>query len=58
MRMAGWSSLAMIRTYVGAQTDVLAADEFRRIFADAGDRCRNPGMTAPSSPTRQLGLTA
>lgn len=33
MRLAGWSSLAMIQTYVRAQSDVIASDEFRRLMA-------------------------
>ncbi len=33
MRIAGWSSLAMTRTYVQAQADVIAADEFKRLMA-------------------------
>jgi hypothetical protein len=31
--LAGWSSLAMIRTYVQARADVIAADEFKRLMA-------------------------
>jgi integrase len=33
MRVAGWSSLVMVQTYVRAQSDVLAADEMRRIMS-------------------------
>ncbi len=32
MRVAGWSSLVMVQTYVRAQSDVLAADEMRKIM--------------------------
>ena len=33
MRIAGWSSLIMIRTYIAARADVIASDEMRRLFA-------------------------
>ena len=32
-RIAGWKSLAMVRVYVRARADVLAADEFRRLMS-------------------------
>ena len=32
MRVAGWSSLVMVQTYVRAQSDVLAADEMRKLM--------------------------
>ena len=32
MRIAGWSSLVMVQTYVRAQSDVLAADEMRKLM--------------------------
>lgn len=32
MRLAGWSSLAMIRTYTQASADVIASDEFKRLM--------------------------
>jgi integrase/recombinase XerC len=32
MRIAGWSSLEMVRTYVRARADVIAADEFKRVM--------------------------
>ena len=33
MRIAGWSSLQMIQTYVRAHSDTIASDEFRRLMA-------------------------
>jgi integrase len=33
MRIAGWSSSEMIRTYVRARADELAQDEMRRLLA-------------------------
>jgi len=32
LRLCGWSSTAMIRTYIRAGADQIAAEEFRRLL--------------------------